>query len=90
MNHPLFYTPTEAEALLKAKGVPSPSAEQIRAAAVDKPEHIGFPVCVMGTRVYIPKKSFDEFWGISRHGADLSDSDGGATCRCGKERSECS
>lgn len=64
MNHPLYYTPKEAEELLHAEGIPSPSEEAIHAAAVNKPNLIGFPVCVIGTRVYIPKKTFDSFWGI--------------------------
>lgn len=65
MNHPLFYTPAEAEKVLSRHGCGTPTADSLRAAAVMHPELIGFPCSVIGTRVYFPKKSFDEFWGIT-------------------------
>jgi len=35
----------------------------LRRAAHDKPERIGFPVCVIGTRTRIPRKPFLAFIG---------------------------
>lgn len=35
----------------------------IRRAAHDRPELIGFPVCVIGTRTRIPRKPFLQFIG---------------------------
>ena len=35
----------------------------IRVAAHDKPEMLGFPVCVIGTRTRIPRKPFLAFLG---------------------------
>ena len=63
MNNPLYYTPEEAEKRLRCFGT-APSAEGIRATAQTLPGSLGFPVCVIGKRVYIPKKSFDAFWGL--------------------------
>ena len=34
----------------------------IRVAARLAPNRLGFPVCVIGSRVKIPKKPFIEFW----------------------------
>lgn len=64
MNHPLFYTPEEAEAAVKAFGPRGPTAEAIRMQAQNDPQKLGFPVSVTGTRVYIPKRSFNAFFGI--------------------------
>lgn len=71
MNHPLYYTAEEAEAVLRKYGDGSPKAESIRAAAANG-QNIGFPVSVIGTRVYIPRKSFDLFWGID-HGSSVGE-----------------
>lgn len=68
MNHPLYYTPEEAEQLLRGYGSGVPSAEAIRAAAQNCPSNLGFPVTVIGKRVYIPARSFREFWGIGEKG----------------------
>ncbi len=64
MNHPLFYTVEEAEAVLKQFGPRSPTAEAIRMQAQTCPANLGFKVTVIGTRVYIPRKAFLEYWGI--------------------------
>ena len=64
MNHPLVYTPEEAEAALRAYGPRVLTAEAIRMQARDDPSKLGFKVTVAGTRVYIPRKSFNEFFGI--------------------------
>ena len=34
----------------------------VRVAAMLAPERLGFPVCVVGSRLKIPKKPFIEFW----------------------------
>lgn len=34
----------------------------IRVAAKLAPERLGFPVCLVGSRVRIPKKPFIQFW----------------------------
>lgn len=34
----------------------------IRVAARVAPERLGFPVCVVGSRVKIPKKPFIQYW----------------------------
>lgn len=34
----------------------------VRVAARVAPERLGFPVCVIGSRVKVPKKPFIEFW----------------------------
>lgn len=34
----------------------------VRVAARLAPERLGFPVCIIGSRVRIPKKPFIEFW----------------------------
>ena len=64
MNHPLFFTPEEAEQELRRFGSGVPTAESIRAVAKECPENLGFKVTVVGSRVYIPIKSFRSFWGI--------------------------
>ena len=65
MNSPDYYTPEEAEQALRARGNRAPSAELIRLQAKQRPELLGFPAAVIGANVYIPRKSFDAFWGIS-------------------------
>ncbi len=66
MNSPLYYTPEEAERRLREFGSRVPTAEAIRAQAQSDTGALGFPVCVVGRRVYIPRRSFDQFWGIER------------------------
>ena len=63
MNNPLYYTPEEAEQRLRSFGG-GPSAEGMRAQAQKDHGSLGFPVCVIGRRVYIPRRSFDAFWGL--------------------------
>lgn len=70
MNHPLFYTPEEAEVVLKQFGPRAPSAEAIRTQAQKCPAALGFQVTVIGSRVYIPKKSFHEYWNIPEGGVE--------------------
>lgn len=38
--------------------------QELRSQAQSNPLHLGFPVCVIGKRVKIPRKSFCVFWGI--------------------------
>ena len=38
--------------------------QELRSQAQSNPLLLGFPVCVMGKRVRIPRKSFCNFWGI--------------------------
>lgn len=64
MNHPLYYTPEEAEQELRRYGSGVPTAEAIRATAKACPAALGFPVVVCGNRVYIPTIPFRKFWGI--------------------------
>lgn len=64
MNNPIYYTPDEAETRLREFGDRVPTADAIRAQAQANPVALGFPVCVVGRRVYVPRKSFDDFWGI--------------------------
>lgn len=64
MNHPLFYTPEEAEAALRNYGPRALTAEAIRYQAKEDPRKLGFPVSVIGTRVYIPRHTFNKFFGI--------------------------
>ena len=66
MNSPLYYTPEEAEERLREFGSRVPTAEAIRAQAQSDSGALGFPVCVVGRRVYIPRRSFDLFWGIGK------------------------
>ena len=66
MNNPMYYTPEEAEERLREFGSRVPTAEAIRAQAQSNSGALGFPVCVVGRRVYIPRRSFDQFWGIER------------------------
>ena len=64
MNNPLYYTPEEAEKVIRQYGS-GPSAELIRIQAKQDHGALGFPVCVIGKRVYIPRRAFDAFWGIT-------------------------
>ena len=65
MSHPLFFTPEEAEQLLRKFGQRVPTAEAIRLEAKTHKENLGFPVSVFGTRIYIPRRSFLAYWGIT-------------------------
>ena len=69
MNHPLYYTPEEAEQLLRQYGARVPTAEAIRVQAQRCPANLGFPVTVIGTRVYIPVRAFNAYWGIEDRSA---------------------
>lgn len=66
MNNPLYYTPEEAEARLRSFGTRVPTAEAIRLQAQRDQDSLGYPVSVIGSRVYIPRHSFDAFWGIPK------------------------
>lgn len=39
-------------------------AQELRSQAQSNPVLLGFPVCVIGHRVKIPRRAFLEFWGI--------------------------
>ncbi len=65
MNHPLYYTPEEAEAVLRKYGPRALTAEAIRYQAHEDPSKLGFPVTVAGSRIYIPRRSFNIFFGIA-------------------------
>ena len=65
MSHPLYLTPEEAEYLLRKFGQRVPTAEAIRLEAKTHKENLGFPVSVFGTRIYIPRRSFLAYWGIT-------------------------
>lgn len=60
----VFITAAEAEQILREHGDRSITANAIRAQAHKNPAMLGFPVCVVGTRVIIPVKSFYSFFGI--------------------------
>lgn len=60
----LYYTPEQAEQELRRYSTRVPTAESIRLQAQKNHEKLGFPVSVVGTRVYIPIKSFRAFWGL--------------------------
>lgn len=38
--------------------------QELRSQAQSNPQLLGFPVCVIGKRVKIPRKSFLRFWGM--------------------------
>lgn len=40
------------------------NAQSLRSQAQVDPSKIGFPVCVLGTRVKIPRIPFLRFWGV--------------------------
>ena len=48
-------TPTQVADLLNC------SAHGVRSWARQRPEQLGFPVCIIGTRVRIPKRPFIQF-----------------------------
>lgn len=73
MNHPLYYTPEEASEKLKDGG---PSPHSIRIQAQQDPGKLGFPVSVVGTRIFIPRFSFDAFWGFTHTTDERSNSNG--------------
>ena len=60
----LYYTPEQAEQELRRYSNRVPTAESIRLQAQKNKEQLGFPVSVVGTRVYIPVQSFRAFWGL--------------------------
>ena len=51
-----FITPAQAATVMKC----TPHA--LRVAAHNCPDLLGFPVCVVGSRVKIPRIPFVEFW----------------------------
>lgn len=51
----LFLVPTDIAGLLGC------DPQNIRSAAKQRPELLGFPVCVVGTRVKIPRAAFVRF-----------------------------
>jgi len=53
----IVLTPKEAAAVLGC------NPESIRGQAREDPQMLGFPVCVMGTRVLIPRLSFLKWLG---------------------------
>ena len=69
MNHQLYFTPEEAEQLLRKFGPRVPTAESIRHQAQHCPTNLGFPVTVIKSHVYIPSRSFLAYWGISQEQA---------------------
>lgn len=40
-------------------------AQDVRVAARQRPDLLGFPVCVVGSRVKIPRRPFLRFMGVS-------------------------
>lgn len=58
----IYFTPEE---IGKAMGW---APDKIRAQAHDNPALLGFPVTVIGTRTYIPKKPFLKHFGIEEGG----------------------
>ena len=50
-----FLTPAQVAEILNC------SAHGIRIWARQRPEQLGFPVCIIGTRVRIPKRPFIQF-----------------------------
>lgn len=56
-SNKVFLRATDVAKLLRS------DAQAIRLAAKSKPELLGFPVCVIGTRTAIPRKPFLRFLG---------------------------
>lgn len=54
-----FYTPTEVSGVLKM------DPQTVRIAARQRPELLGFPVILTGTRVRIPRIPFLRFMGVN-------------------------
>ena len=50
-----FLTPAQVAEILNC------SAHGVRVWARQRPEQLGFPVCIIGTRVRIPKRPFIQF-----------------------------
>jgi hypothetical protein len=50
-----FLTPAQVAEILNC------SAHGVRIWARQRPEQLGFPVCIIGTRVRIPKRPFIQF-----------------------------
>ena len=53
-----FLTPAQVAEILNC------SAHGVRVWARQKPEQLGFPVCIVGSRVKIPKRPFLRFMGV--------------------------
>ena len=54
-----FLTPAQVAEILNC------SAHGIRIWARQKPEQLGFPVCIIGSRIKIPRRPFLRFMGVS-------------------------
>ena len=64
MTGQIYYTPEQAEQELRKYSCSAPTAEAIRFQAKNDQYKLGFPVSVIGTRVYIPAAAFRAFWGL--------------------------
>ena len=53
-----FLTPAQVAEILNC------SAHGVRVWARQRPDGLGFPVCIIGTRVKIPKRPFLRFMGV--------------------------
>lgn len=60
----VYYTPEQAEQEIRKYSDRAPSAEAIRMQARTDQQKLGFPVSVIGTRVFIPAAAFRAFWGL--------------------------
>jgi hypothetical protein len=54
-----FLTPAQVAEILNC------SAHGVRIWARQRPEQLGFPVCIVGSRVKIPKRPFLRFMGVT-------------------------
>lgn len=60
----VYYTPEQAEKAIREYSGSGPSADMIRFQAQNDARKLGFPVSVIGSRVYIPVQAFRAFWGL--------------------------
>ena len=60
----IYYTPEQAEKAIREYSGSGPSADMIRFQAQQDARKLGFPVSVIGSRVYIPVAAFRAFWGL--------------------------
>lgn len=54
-----FLTPAQVADILNC------SAQGVRIWARQRPEQLGFPVCIIGSRIKIPRRPFLRFMGVS-------------------------
>ena len=54
-----FLTPAQVAEILNC------SAHGVRIWARQRPEQLGFPVCIIGSRIKIPRRPFLRFMGVS-------------------------